>query len=124
MTPQSFWISEDGIITSCREIQEANTLELTITFRLRNSDEVDLAREFRPQLQFSERSTIARLGMEINAPKPPRINKDRLILTARAHVYDTSFPCTPFFKDLLKPGVTAGRLFYAPESQKLSADEI
>lgn len=124
MNPDLFWTSDDGIITSCRDVKDSNTLQLTITFKLRNKAEIQHAREYRRQIKFTERSTIARLGIEITAPKPPRLNKDRMILTGEAHVYDANFPCLPFFRDLLKPGTPVGRLFYAPGSQKLSSGEI
>lgn len=124
MTSDQFWISEDGLISSIREMDTPNHFELTITFKLRDAAETEMAKAIRPLLQFSERSTLARVGIEIYAPKPPRINKDRLVLTCESFVYDLTFPCTPFFKDLIKPGTPAGRLFYAPESQKLSATEV
>ncbi|MCH6258565.1 LOG family protein [Puniceicoccaceae bacterium K14] len=124
MTPDQFWISEDGRITSIRELETPDHYELTVTFKLRDAAEIELAKSIRPHLQFSERSTLARVGIEILAPKPPRINKDRLILTCKSFVYDRSFPCMRFFKDLIKIGTAAGRLFYAPESQKLTATEV
>ncbi len=124
MSTETFWISEDGLITSAKEKKGSNRLELTITFRLSHKAEIETARSRLKKIQFSERSSLARIGLEIIATRPPRLNRDRLILDCEAFLYDSSFPCAPYYKELLKPGTPAGRLFYAPESQKLSSDEI
>ncbi len=124
MRKESFWISEDGVITNVRKGKSNGDCDLTITFKLRNQAELDLAKSRLKKIQFSERSSLARIGLEIFAPKPPRLNKDRIILEGQAYVYDKSFPCARYYENLLKPGTPVGRLFYAPESQKLSSDEI
>jgi len=124
MNNETFWISDDGVITTAKESKGSNLLELTITFRLKDKAEIETARSRLKKIQFSERSSLARIGLEIIATRPPRLNRDRLILDCEAFLYDSSFPCAPYYKELLKPGTQAGRLFYAPESQKLSSDEI
>ena len=124
MKNDTFWISEDGTISSLKARKNSSVLDLTITFKLRNADEIDFASENLDRIQFSERSSLARIGIEIYAHNPPRLNRDRVILQGEAFVYDTDFPCSQYFGDLLKPGTQVGRLFYAPESQKLSSDEI
>ncbi len=124
MNEESFWISDDGLITSLKQSADSNNVSLTITFKLRNDEEVAFVAEHLENIQFSERSSLARIGIEIYAPKPPRINRDRLILEGIAFVYDTDFPCAPYADKLLQAGTAAGRLFYAPESQKLNSDEI
>lgn len=124
MNEESFWISGDGLITSLKQSSDSNNVSLTITFKLRNDEETAFVAEHLDNIQFSERSSLARIGIEIYAPKPPRINRDRLILEGVAFVYDTNFPCAPYADKLLQAGTAAGRLFYAPESQKLNSDEI
>ncbi|MBD5779382.1 LOG family protein [Pelagicoccus sp. NFK12] len=124
MNQESFWISDDGLITSIKKSSEPNNVILTITFKLRSESEVAFVSERLEHIQFSERSSLARIGIEIYTPHPPRINRDRLILEGTAFVYDTDFPCAPYADKLLQTGIAAGRLFYAPENQKLSSDEI
>jgi len=124
MNTETFWISDDGVITSSRSKRNGKALELTVTFKLRGEADAEFASERLQKLQFSERSSIARIGIEIYSSKPPRINRDRLILNCEAFVYDTTFPCNKYFRNLLKNGTRVGRLFYAPESEKLSSKEI
>lgn len=124
MKQDTFWISDDGTITSIKTRENSSHIDLTITFKLRNTAEIARVSRFLDKIQFSERSSLARIGLEIYAPKPPRLNRDRLILEGEAFVYDSDFPCAPFSQNLLSNGVSAGRLFYAPESQKLTSDEI
>jgi len=124
MNDDTFWISDDGLITSAKKKAGSKNLELIITFRLESKAEIELARSRLKKIQFSERSSLARIGLEIIATRSPRLNRDRLILECEAFLYDSSFPCAKYFRELLKTGTPAGRLFYAPESQKLSSEEI
>jgi len=124
MNNETFWISDDGIITSSRSKRNGQTIALVVTFKLRNAADAEIARQRLSKLQFSERSSIARIGIEIYSSSAPRINRDRLVLDCEAFVYDTSFPCAAYFRKLLVNGTPVGRLFYAPESQKLSSNEI
>ncbi|MBK1878861.1 LOG family protein [Pelagicoccus mobilis] len=124
MNEDSFWISDDGLITSLKPRSDSATIDLTITYKLRNPEEVAFVADRLDKIQFSERSSLARVGIEIYAPRPPRLNRDRLILSGEAFVYDLDFPCAPYAERLLQPGTAAGRVFYAPESQKLNSDEI
>ncbi len=121
-SPPGFWISQDGLITSVRE-RGALAADVTITFKLAAA-EIEHAGEHLARLQFSERSTLARIGIEVIAPKPPRLEGDKLVLRADAFVYDASFPCAGCFHELIRRGVPAGRLFHAPEGDKLSATEV
>lgn len=124
MKQDTFWISEDGIITSLKARGDSSIIDLTITFKLRDAAEIAFVSQRLDKIQFSERSVLARIGIEIYTPRPGRINKDRLILSAEAFVYDPDFPCHSYLEKLVQPGTPAGRVFHAPESQKLAADEI
>jgi hypothetical protein len=123
MAMYPFWISRDGVILAAQE-KSPHTLELTIGFALRSKQEIRHAREHLESLQFSERSTLARIGIEVIAKQPPQIQGRQLTLQAEAFVYDTSFPCASYFQSLLRRGTPVGRLFRAPEELKLSSDEI
>lgn len=124
MSQETFWISDDGTISSLRPRANSSVLDLTLTFRLRDHAEISFVSSRLPKIQFSERSSLARIGLEISALQPPRLNRDRLIVQGEAFVYDTNFPCAPYFRNLLKPGISVGRLFYAPESEKLTSGQI
>ena len=52
------------------------------------------------------------------------MDHNRLILEADAFLFDPSFPNATYWKKLLRPGTPVGRLFYAPESAKLTTNEI
>lgn len=58
------------------------------------------------------------------ADTAPAVDRNRLVFSARAFLFDASFPNAKFWRKLLRPGSPVGRLFYAPESAKLSTAEI
>ena len=123
MQPNTFWISPDGVIVSTRAKSELS-LELTVSFHLRNRADMDFARAQAASLQFSERSTLARIGIEVFSPQPPKIERDSLTLQCEAFVYDRRFPSASCFHELMRPGLAVGRLFHAPEKNKLTSNEI
>ncbi|HEX9784746.1 MAG TPA: LOG family protein [Opitutaceae bacterium] len=123
MKPNTFWISSDGVIVAAREMSEQQ-LQVTIAFKLLSAADVEFARAHCEQLQFSERSTLARVGIEVICPKPPKLEGSQLLLRGEAFVYDPTFPTASCFKNLLRRGTSAGRLYYAPEQNKLSATEV
>ncbi len=75
-------------------------------------------------LRFTERSSLARIGIEMVVQGAPTVDGNRLLLSVEAFLYDHSFPNAPYWQKLLRPGVPVGRLFYAPATAKLSATEI
>jgi len=123
MNPHSFWISQDGVIVAQRD-KSATILELTVAFQSRDREELEFLRTRLEELNFSERSRLARSGVELFKTGRVRIKKDQLIATAEAFVIDKSFPSYRCFRKLLRPGIAVGRLFYAPEAAKLNSSEI
>jgi predicted Rossmann-fold nucleotide-binding protein len=123
MNSESFWISQDGVILAQRD-KSGDVLELTISFETRNREELEFLRPRLNQLNFSERSRLARTGIELFTVGKIRIKKDKLIATAEAFVIDKSFPSHRCFRKLLKSGIAVGRLFFAPETAKLKSTEI
>ncbi|TVR48029.1 MAG: DNA-binding protein [Puniceicoccaceae bacterium] len=119
----TFWISQDGRISACRDLDD-NRLALTMAFPVRSANEAKRLRTCLAQLQFTERSSLARIGIEIFAPGPVRLDGNALLLEGEAFLYDSGFPCAGFFKPLLAEGTQVGRLFHAPESAKLTSAEI
>ena len=123
MTPDQFWTSQDGQILTVKNKDERSTT-LTLAFWPRNPAELESLKSLLPELKFTERSSLARIGIEMLLQGPPVIEGNRLILTADAFIYDASFPNAAYWKNLLRPGAPVGRLFYAPVAAKLSTAEI
>jgi predicted Rossmann-fold nucleotide-binding protein len=123
MQPEYFWNSSDGQILSVKS-KDPNTLALVLAFWPRNPAELEFIRARLNEIHFTERSTLARIGIEMITPGVPRVDHNRLILETDAFLFDPSFPNAPYWKKLLRPGTPVGRLFYAPESAKLATNEI
>ncbi len=123
MNPNAFWTSPDGQILSIRNKDE-RTVSLTLAFWPRHPAEFDVLKAHLAEIKFTERSSIARIGIEMLVKGPPVVDGHRLTIEADAFIYDTSFPNAPYWKKLLRPGTPVGRLFYAPAAAKLSTDEI
>ncbi len=123
MHSDTFWISRDGKVVSQRE-KSANVVELTISFETRNREELEFVRSHLDRLQFTERSRLARTGIEVFAVGKVEVQNLSLVATAEAFVIDRKFPTFRCFKKLLKPGIAVGRLFFSPEAARLTSTEI
>ncbi len=123
MNPHAFWTSTDGRILAIRR-KNPRTLVLTIAFTARNPAEWDFLRLHAPTLRFTERSTLARIGIEMITHGPARIDGKRLLLDADAFLYDDSFPLASYWQHLLRPGVPVGRVFHAPAEARLTSTQI
>ncbi len=123
MNENQFWHSTDGQILTVKA-KTGEAVALTLAFWPRHPAEMDFLKAHLPQLKFSERSSLARIGIEMIARGPVTLDGNRLLLEVESTLYDTSFPNAAYWKKLLRPGVPAGRLFYAPASAKLSSTEI
>ncbi|MDR0901163.1 MAG: DNA-binding protein, partial [Opitutaceae bacterium] len=121
----TFWTSQDGQILTVRPSANGGlTVSLTLAFWPRSPAEFDLMKARIADLHFTERSTLARIGIEMLRTSPVTIDGNRLVFDAEAFLFDHSFPNAPYWKKLLHSGAPVGRLFYAPESAKLSSTEI
>jgi predicted Rossmann-fold nucleotide-binding protein len=123
MTPDQFWTSQDGQILTVRPTDE-NTVSLTLAFWPRNPAEFEFLKAHLNDLHFTERSTLARIGIEMLLTSRPVVEGNRVVMEANAFLYDATFPNAPYWKKLLRSGVPVGRLFFAPESAKLSTAQI
>ena len=123
MSPDQFWTSQDGQILTVKNKDE-RCVTLTLAFWPRNPLEFDFIKAQIAGLKFTERSSLARIGIEMILQGPPALENNRVVLVAEAFIYDQSFPNAPFWKKLLRPGVPVGRLFLAPTAAKLSTGEI
>ncbi|MFT3781582.1 MAG: LOG family protein [Nibricoccus sp.] len=123
MSPDQFWTSEDGQILTVKPKDE-QTVALTLAFWPRNPSEFEFMKAQCQQLHFTERSTLARIGIEMAVQGGPIVDRNRLLLQAEASLYDLSFPNAAYWKKLLRSGVPVGRLYFAPETAKLTTNEI
>lgn len=123
MNENQFWHSTDGQILTVRA-KGSDRLTLSVAFWPRHPAEMDFLRSHLAGLQFSERSSLARIGIEMAVKTAPAIEGNRLLLTIEAFNFDRSFPNAPYWQKLLRPGVPVGRLFFAPVAAKLSSAEI
>ena len=123
MIPDQFWTSQDGQILNLKN-KDDNTVGLTLAFWPRNAAEFDFLKVHLAALKFTERSSLARIGIEMLLHGAPVVDGNRLILEAEAFLFDPSFPNATYWKKLLRPGAPVGRLFYAPAAAKLSSTEI
>ncbi len=123
MHPDHFWTSQDGQILTIKN-KDARTISLTLAFWPRTPVELEFLSNRLAQLNFTERSTLARIGIEMTVKGPALLDGGRIVMAAEAFLFDDSFPNAPYWKKLLRPGVPVGRLYYAPESAKLTTAEI
>lgn len=123
MHPDHFWTSQDGHVIAIKN-KDARSVSLTMAFSPRHPAELEALKGRLAQLNFTERSTLARIGIEMNVKGSPALDNGRIVLTAEAFLYDESFPNAAYWKKLLRLGTPVGRLFYAPEKAKLTTAEI
>ncbi len=123
MQPDQFWTSLDGQILTVKNKDE-HTVALTLAFWPRNPAELEFLKTCLPALHFTERSSLARIGIEMLTHGAPHVEGNRLELAADAFLFDPSFPNFAYWKKLLRSGAPVGRLFYAPAAAKLSTGEI
>src|SRR5471030_2335069 len=123
MSPEQFWTSQDGQILTVKNKDE-QTLTLTLAFWPRNPAEFDFMKAHIGGLKFTESSSLARIGIEMQTHASLEVDGNRLTLVVDAFVYDMSFPHSGYWKKLMRSGVPIGRIFLAPASAKLTSDEI
>lgn len=124
MNENQFWHSTDGQILTVKAKTSGDSVALTLAFWPRHPAEMEFLKARLADLRFTERSSLARIGIEMIAQGAPTVDGNRLLLEVQSSLYDASFPNAPYWKKLLRPGVPAGRLFFAPAAAKLSSTEI
>jgi predicted Rossmann-fold nucleotide-binding protein len=123
MSPEQFWTSQDGQILTVKSKDE-RTVTLTLAFWPRNPAEFDFMKARKAELKFTERSSLARIGIEMQVQGGLEVDGNRLVLAVEAFVFDMSFPNSGYWKKLMRSGIPVGRIFHAPASERLSSDEI
>jgi predicted Rossmann-fold nucleotide-binding protein len=123
MNENQFWHSTDGQILTVKN-KGGEHAALTLAFWPRHPAEMEFLKAHLADLHFTERSSLARIGIEMHLEGKPTIDGNRLLLSADAFIFDANFPNAPYWYKLLRPGMPVGRLFYAPAAAKLSTGEI
>ncbi len=122
MNENQFWHSTDGQILTVKN--KGDKVTLVLAFWPRNPAEMEFLKAHLAEIHFTERSSLARIGIEMHLEGTPNVDGNRLLLSADAFIYDANFPNASYWKKLLRPGTPVGRLYYAPAAAKLSTGEI
>ena len=123
MSPEQFWTSQDGQVLLVKNKDEKN-VTLTLAFWPRNPAEFEFMKSRLGDLKFTERSSLARIGIEMQIHGGLEVDGNRLVMRVDAFAFDMSFPNSGYWKKLIRPGMPIGRLFHAPSGARLSSDEI
>ncbi|HEY0946074.1 MAG TPA: DNA-binding protein, partial [Opitutaceae bacterium] len=99
MNPEQFWTSQDGQILAVRAKDE-HGVALTLAFWPRHPAEFEFLKAHLAELKFTERSTLARIGIEMLTHGAPSVDGNRLVLEAEAFIFDPSFPNASYWKKL------------------------
>ena len=91
MQPEYFWNSTDGQILSVKT-KGPDTLALVLAFWPRNPAEFEFIHARLNEIHFTERSTLARIGIEMITPGVPRLDRNRFILETDAFLFDPDGP--------------------------------
>src|SRR5262245_53505101 len=110
MNPDQFWTSQDGQILTVKNKDE-RAVTLTLGFWPRNPAEFDFLKANLGALKFTERSSLARIGIEMLSTNGGlHVEGNRLELEVEAFIYDQSFPNAPYWKKLMRVGSPVGRI--------------
>jgi predicted Rossmann-fold nucleotide-binding protein len=116
--------SEDGVIS---RILDVNTQSITFETRFGLSEElIDQLKTQPEHIVFSERSRIARLGIQIKCdpPSADNLTGDKITLVLVASAVITGYPGLEELKDLFSLGLPVGRLVFCDPEALLSSDEV
>jgi hypothetical protein len=116
--------SEDGVISRILDVNN-RTIRFQTTFGL-NEDLVAELKNRPEHIVFSERSRIARLGLQIKCD-PPDANSlkgDMITLSLAASAVIPGYPGLDEFKDFFTLGLPVGRLVFCDPEALLSSDEV
>jgi hypothetical protein len=116
--------SEDGVIS-----RVLHTGRRKIVFETTFGMDGDIAQLLRDQpevILFSERSRIARLGIQIeSAPiSEARLHDGQAVLTLEASSVIPGYPGLDELRDFFSPGLPVGRLVYCDPEALLSSEEV
>ena len=116
--------SDDGTITRVLRA-DRHRIVFETAFGLRGPL-ADLLQEQPEHLLFSERSRIARLGVQIESAsiREATVNGGRALLTLTASSVIPGYPGLAELKPFFSPGLPVGRLVYCDPDALLSSEEV
>jgi len=116
--------SEDGLITKVIDASD-QSITFEATFGL-SQELIEQLKQQPEHIVFSERSRIARLGIQIKC-EPPRIDglkSDKIRLSLVASAVISGYPGLNEIKDFFSLGLPIGRLVFCDPDALLSSDEV
>ena len=116
--------SEDGVITRILDTNP-QSIKFQTTFKVNEHLIAELKN--RPEhIVFSERSRIARLGIQITCGPPDAdgLRGDEVTLTQVASKVISGYPALSEFRDFFSLGLPVGRLVFCDPAALLSSDEV
>jgi predicted Rossmann-fold nucleotide-binding protein len=116
--------SEDGLITKILDVN-SRTITFQTTFGL-NAELVEQLKSRPEHIVFSERSRIARLGVQISCDPPVAENLagNKITLTLVAASMIVGYPTLEELKDFFTIGLPVGRLVFCDPRALLTSDEV
>ena len=116
--------SEDGVISRVLDVN-SQSMTFETTFGL-SEELIDQLKNQPEHIVFSERSRIARLGMQIKCDPPTAdsIKGSKITLTLVASAVIAGYPGLEEMKDLFTLGLPVGRLVFCDPEALLSSDEV
>lgn len=116
--------SDDGVITKVLEKKE-NQITFQTTFGL-SRHMVERLKDQAEQIVFSERSRIARLGIQITG-EPPSISSldgQKLVMSQTASAVIPGYPALDRLTSFFAQGLPVGRMVYCDPDALLSSEEV
>jgi hypothetical protein len=116
--------SEDGVISRVIAVN-SQSMTFETTFGL-SGEMIDQLKNQPEHIVFSERSRIARLGIQIKCdpPSADSIKGNKITLTLVATAVIAGYPGLEEIRDLFTLGLPVGRLVFCDPEALLSSDEV
>jgi predicted Rossmann-fold nucleotide-binding protein len=116
--------SEDGLISKVLDVNK-KSITFEATFGL-SEELIEQLRKQPEHIVFSERSRIARLGIQINCalPSAESLTAGKITLTLAASAMISGYPGLDEIKDFFTLGLPVGRLVFCDPEALLSSDEV
>jgi predicted Rossmann-fold nucleotide-binding protein len=116
--------SDDGIITRVTD-SDGETITFETTFGL-NEPLIERLKHYPEHILFSERSRIARLGVQIKSEPPSTdgLDGDTVTLTLVASSAIPGYPGLDELQDIFSLGMPVGRLVFCDPEALLTSDEV
>jgi predicted Rossmann-fold nucleotide-binding protein len=116
--------SDDGLITKVLEKRE-NQITFQSTFGL-SSHMIERLNDQPEHLVFSERSRIARLGIQITheSPSVRQLDGDRLVMVQTASAVIPGYPGLDRLEAFFAQGLPVGRMVYCDPDSLLTSEEV